>query len=43
VSVGAATVTLGGVVDTRRERDAAVDNAHEGGAVTVQDQLEIAS
>lgn len=42
VSVNAAVVTLQGTVDSEAERRAAIENAYEGGAVSVKDRLIVA-
>ena len=42
VSVNAAVVTLQGTVDSEAERRAAIENAYEGGAVSVKDRLAVA-
>lgn len=39
VTVNGTTATLTGLVDSTSERDAAIENAYEGGAVVVIDQL----
>ncbi|MCB0331005.1 MAG: BON domain-containing protein, partial [Bdellovibrionales bacterium] len=41
VTVNAGTATLKGTVDTWRERFAAVENAYEGGARVVNDQIKV--
>jgi osmotically-inducible protein OsmY len=41
VKVENGVATLTGSVESRRERGAAVANAYQGGAVSVDDQLEL--